>query len=52
MNTASRNIYFEFFKVSGFTSVFYSHARVLRNTWPIRISFSRDDVKLTRIGGL
>jgi hypothetical protein len=31
---------------------FYSHARVLRNTLPIRSSFSRDDVKLTHIGAI
>jgi hypothetical protein len=48
MNTASRNIYFEFFNISGFGS----RTRVLRNTWPIRSSFSRNDVKLARIGAL
>ena len=46
---ASRNIYFEFFKMSVFT---YSHSRTLRNNWPIRSSCGRDDVKLTRVGAI
>jgi hypothetical protein len=31
---------------------FYLHVRVLCNTWPIRSSFSRDDVKLMCVGAL
>ena len=41
LNTASRNNYFEFFKISGFYHwsiwlSFYSHACATRYTWPIR----------------
>jgi hypothetical protein len=47
-NTASRNVYFEFFKISGFTR----KLRTLRNNWPIRSSCGRDDVKLARVGAI